>query len=316
MTTTVLFSGKGNQAIAWGEALQRWSRDLNVPMTLHTNPAEVDPAQVDVVVVNPNGVVSDFSPYQGAKLLQSIWAGVEVFLANKTIPDGPILTRMVEDGMTEAMTEYICGHVMRHHLGLDQNIHDSANAVWNPTPPPIARERRVGVMGLGALGSDAAKMLARLKFDVAGWSQSQKNISGVECFHGPDGLRKLIERSEILITILPLTDGTRHVLNAESLSWAPQGAVIINPGRGPLIDDDALLAALANGQVGHATLDVFDVEPLPTDHPYWRNPNVTVTPHIAAETRTNGAARFAVEQIGRLQRGEPLLHIVDRRAGY
>ncbi|MGB0505778.1 MAG: 2-hydroxyacid dehydrogenase [Pikeienuella sp.] len=314
--TTVLFSGKGNQAEAWGEALTRWSRDLGVPIKLYTDPATVSPTDVDVVVVNPNGVVSDFAPYSNAKMLQSIWAGVEVFLANKTIPDGPILTRMVEDGMTEAMSEYICGHVMRHHLGLDQHIHDSARAVWNPVPPPIARERRVGVMGLGALGSDAAKMLVKLNFDVAGWSQSQKDIEGVKCLCGAGGLRQLIERSEILITILPLTDATRHVLNAESLFWAPKGAVIINPGRGPLINDDALLAALAVGHIGHATLDVFDIEPLPTDHPYWRNPNVTVTPHLAAETRTNGAARFAVEQIGRLQRGEPLLHVVDRGAGY
>ncbi|MEL6793561.1 MAG: NAD(P)-dependent oxidoreductase, partial [Pseudomonadota bacterium] len=194
--------------------------------------------------------------------------------------------------------------------------HDSAAGVWDPTIPPLARDRTVAVLGLGALGSDAAKMLSALRFDVVGWSRSQKSLEGVTCLSGDEGLREALRRGEIIVTIMPLTDDTRHVLNAETLALTPKGAAIVNPGRGPLIDDDALLAALASGQIGHATLDVFHEEPLPESHPFWRHSKVTVTPHIAAETRLSGAARVVVEQIGRVQRGEPLWHIVDRSLGY
>jgi len=223
---------------------------------------------------------------------------------------------MVAPGLTEGMTDYIVGHVMRHHLDIDRNIRQSADAIWDPTVPPLSRDRKVGILGLGALGSDAAAKLAGLRFDVGGWSRTAKTLDGVTCFHGDEGLRALIARSELIVTILPSTPQTRHILDADSLALAPRGAVVINPGRGPLIDDDALLDALSTGQIGHATLDVFNTEPLPEDHPYWRNANVTVTPHIAAETRTSDAARVVVEQIGRLQRDEPLWHIVDHHLGY
>lgn len=314
--TIVAFCGREGQREAWGVALEKWAADAGVSITLHLDPMTVAPETVDVVIVNPRAEVKDFSIFSNASLFQNMWVGVEEILANGTVPTSALLCRMVEDGITEGMTDYICGHVLRHHLDIDKSIHDTANGVWDPIAPPLSRDRKVGVLGLGALGEDAAKMLAQLRFDVAGWSRTQKRISGVDCHAGPDGLREVIARSDIIITILPLTDDTRHVINAESLSVAKDGAVIINPGRGPLIDDDALLSALNTGKVGHATLDVFAVEPLPTDHPYWTHPRVTITPHIAAETRTDGAARATIEQIGRLQRGEPLWRIVDRALGY
>lgn len=314
--TVTLFGGRESQRAEWAPHLRRWSEELGVPIDLRLSEAEVDPAEVEVVIVNPFGDVTDYSPYGHVKLLQSMWAGVEVFLADDRAPMGPPLARMVEPGMTEGMTEYITGHVMRHHIGVDRFIADTAARRWAPWVPPLARDRKIGVLGLGQLGGDAAAMLAGMRFDVAGWSRSPKEIEGVDCRHGAEGLREVIARSEIIVTILPLTDETRHVLNAETLSLAPEGAVVINPGRGPLIDDDALLDALDAGRIGHATLDVFAVEPLPEDHPYWAHPRVTVTPHIASETRPEGAARHVIEQIGRVQRGEAPLHVVDRAAGY
>lgn len=314
--TNVLFSSNAAQTAEWARELAHWRGALGVDFTLHTDPAAVDPAVVDLLVLNPNDGVKDLSPYAGVKAIQSIWAGVESYLANPTLPETTPLCGMSEPGLTEGMTDYICGHVLRHHLDIDKHIRQSAAGVWGSGVPPLSRHRRVGVLGLGALGADAAQMLARLRFDVAGWSRTAKAIEGVACFSGPDGLAEVIARSEIIVTILPLTDGTRHLLNAETLALAPEGAVVINPGRGPLIDDDALLAALAAGRIGHATLDVFAVEPLPADHPYWRHQQVTITPHIAAETRAHLAARVVIEQIDRLQKGEPLLRIVNRSAGY
>ena len=143
-----------------------------------------------------------------------------------------------------------------------------------------------------------------------------KSVDGVNCFAGEDGLREVLARAEIVTLLLPLTAGTENVLNSETLALLPPGAVIINPGRGPLIDDDALLAALNSGHVGHATLDVFREEPLPAAHPYWAHPAVTVTPHIASETRADTASQVTVQNIQRVEAGLEPLFLVDRASGY
>ncbi len=312
----VLFCGAGDQAAIYAPVLRELGDSLNVPFTLFTDPADIASTEVDVLVANPNANVPDFGVYRSVKLIQSIWAGMEVFLANPTLPSEPTLCRMVEPGLTEGMTDYICAHALRHHVGLDKHIRDSANGVWDAAAPPLSRDRSVGVLGLGELGRDAATMLAALRFDVMGWSRNPKDGMPFPTRHGADGLREVLSRSEIVVTILPNTPETHHLINSDTLSLMPRCACIINPGRGSLIDDQALIAALDNGHLGHATLDVFDQEPLPDDHPLWRRPDVTITPHIAAETRTRGAAKIVVEQIGRLQKGETLHYIVDREVGY
>lgn len=312
----VLFCGAGDQSTSYAPALTKWSAELDAPFDLFTDPSAIAPDKVDVLIANPNADIADFGVYSGAKLIQSIWAGMEVFLANPTLPSEPILCRMVEPGLTEGMTDYICGYVMRFHLGIDGHIHDSANRVWNAVAPPLARDRKVAVLGLGQLGMDAAEMLKSLRFDVAGWSRTEKSGLPYSTYHGPDGLAEILKRSEIIVTILPNTAETRHIINKDTIALMPKGATIINPGRGSLIDGGALLSALDAGHLSHATLDVFDQEPLPKDHPFWARPDITITPHIAAETRTDGAAKVAVEQISRLQKGEALHYIVDRVAGY
>jgi glyoxylate/hydroxypyruvate reductase A len=182
--------------------------------------------------------------------------------------------------------------------------------------PPIARERPVTVLGLGELGLAAARALAALNFPVRGWSRTEKHIQGLETYHGEDGLDAALTGAQIVITLLPRTPGTDNILNARTLALPARGAAVLNPGRGPLIDDDALLAALDSGQIGQATLDVFRVEPLPADHPFWAHPKVTVTPHIAADTRADSASAVLAENIRRGEAGEPFLHLVDRARGY
>jgi glyoxylate/hydroxypyruvate reductase A len=233
--------------------------------------------------------------------------------------DNPTLTqplcRLVDPGLTRGMVEWVTGHVLRHHLGMDRHI-VNPDRVWNPACPPLARERPVAMLGLGELGAACGKALAGLGFPVMGWSRRPRAVPGIDCHHGAEGLRHVLGRAQIVVTLLPSTPETADTLNAETLSWLPRGACVINPGRGALIDDAALLAALDSGQVAHATLDVFRVEPLPMDHTYWAHPRVTVTPHIAAETRAETAARLVAENMRRLVAGEPLLHRVDRQAGY
>jgi len=272
------------------------------------------PEAVDYIIYAPVGTLSDFSPFVNAKAVLSLWAGVERIVGNKTLTQP--LVRMVNDALTEGMVEYVVGHVLRHHLGMDAHIHGQ-DGIWrNDILPPLARERPVTVLGLGALGAAAAQALARLNFPVTGWSRSQKAVRGVDCLSGEEGLKQALARAGILVLLMPLTPDTDGLMNAARLAMLPRGAVIINPGRGGLIDDAALLAALATGQVGHATLDVFRTEPLPRDHPYWADPRVTVTPHIAADTRVPSACDVLVEDIRRGEAGLPFSHPVDRARGY
>ena len=276
--------------------------------------APENPQAVDYIVYAPDGPLSDFTPFSRAKAVLSLWAGVEKIVGNDTLTQP--LCRMVDPGLRQGMTEWVTGHVLRHHLGLDTHILHQ-DGVWRGgTVPPLAASRPVGILGLGALGSAAAEALASLGFPVQGWSRSDKALPNVACHTGADGLDTVLATSDILVLLLPQTPATRHILNARSIARLPKGAVILNPGRGPLIDDDALIAALRAGHVGHATLDVFAIEPLPADHPYWSLQNVTVTPHIASATRPETAAPAVIENILRCEAGEPLLHRVDREQGY
>ena len=268
---------------------------------------------VDYIVYAPGGGLDDFSPYTRAKAVFSLWAGVERIVNNPTLAIP--LTRMVDAGLREGMVEYVCGHVLRHHLGMDRYILGTRR-VWRPEVPPLARNRTVAVLGLGALGSAVATALATLNFRVLGWSRREKRLNNIECLHGEDGLRSVLEHAQILVLLLPDTAQTKNLLNAKTLALLPRGAVIINPGRGTLIDETALLNALDNGPLGHATLDVFRTEPLPDDHPFWAHPRITITPHIASETRAETASEVIAQNMRRSEAGEPLLYLVDRAAGY
>ena len=272
-----------------------------------------DPAAVDYIIYAPSAALQDFTPFTRCKAVLSLWAGVERIVGNTTLTQP--LCRMVDDGLTEGMVEWVVGHSLRHHLGMDRHIINPGH-VWDPTCPPLARERPVAVLGMGALGTACARALSALHFPVTGWSRSPKEVEGIHCLHGEAGLEASLRGAAIVVLLLPKTPETENLLDARRLAWLPKGAVILNPGRGPLIDDAALLAALDAGQVGHATLDVFRVEPLPQDHPYWRHPRVTVTPHIAADTRATGASQVLAENIRRGEAGEALLHLVNRRLGY
>lgn len=271
------------------------------------------PAQVDFIVFAPNGPVTDFAPYTNTKAIMSLWAGVESVVDNQTLTQP--LARMVDHGLTQGMVEWVVGHSMRHHLGTDAHILGQ-DGVWREDYPPLAADRPVTILGLGALGTACGQALAALGFPVTGWSRTAKDVVGIRCLHGDAGLDAALTDAQVVILLLPATRATENTLNAERLALVAKGAFVINPGRGPLIDDNALLAALESGQIGHATLDVFRVEPLPEDHPYWAHPRVTVTPHIASTTRPETAAQIIAENIKRGEVGLPFLHLVDRNAGY
>ncbi len=279
-----------------------------------------DPAAVDYIIFSPGGTISDFTPYTRTKAVLNLWAGVEKIVGNTTLTQP--LCRMVDPAMTESMVEWVVGHTLRHHLGMDTHILGQ-DGIWrNDTMgpsdalPAIARERTVTMLGLGELGRAVAQALTALHFNVRGWSRTPKEVAGVRSFSGKAGLDEALRGAHFAILLMPYTPETENILDAGRMAVMARGAFVLNPGRGPLIDDAALLAALDSGQLRHATLDVFRVEPLPPEHPFWAHPKVTVTPHIAAQTRPVTASRVIAENIRRAEAGEPLLHLVDRARGY
>ncbi|MEJ8562961.1 glyoxylate/hydroxypyruvate reductase A [Yoonia sp. GPGPB17] len=272
------------------------------------------PEDVDYIIFAPNGPVTDFRPYTNTKAVMGLWAGVEAIVDNETLTQP--LCRLVDDSLTNGMIEWVTGHTLRHHLGMDTHIFGQ-DGIWRDESfPPVAADRPVTILGIGALGAACGQALHALGFPVTGWSRSPKDIPNMRCLHGTDGLYEALTDAQIVILLLPQTQETVNILNAETLSLMASGGFVINPGRGPLIDDAALLAALESGQIAHATLDVFRQEPLPQDDPFWAHPQVTVTPHIASTTRPETAADVIVENISRGEAGAPFRFIVDRRRGY
>lgn len=300
----VLFAAPDALWPEWAPVLTRLAPEMELVR-------DADPASIDAIIFAPGGAVGDLSPFVNARLVQSLWAGVERIVTNPTLTQP--LARMVDPGLARGMAEYCTGWAMRAHLGMDRYAQDG---VWrNEVTPPLADGRQVTILGMGELGRSVAAMLGGIGFRVAGFSASGRPVPGVQVF-GPKGLDQALSRAGILITLLPDTPQTQGLLDAERLPLLPKGAWLVNPGRGTVLDDDALLAALDEGHLAHAVLDVFRTEPLPPDHPFWSHPRVTVTPHIAAETRVETAAPVAVENLRRAMAGQPILHLVDRQRGY
>lgn len=312
MAPRALFSAPAALWPIWRPHLLAAFADAGLDVALTDDPAGA--WTFDYVIYTPGGPVRDFAPFTRVKAVLSLWAGVEGIVG--TVPRELPLCRMVDAGLSRGMVEYVAAHVLRYHVGTDAHVLGQDGLWRNGVFPPLAADRTVGVLGLGALGHAVATTLALLGFDVRGWSRRLRDVPGVATFAGEAGLAAVLGASDILVTLLPATPDTAGLLDAARLARLPDGARLINPGRGTILDDAALLDALNSGRLAHATLDVFRTEPLPPDHPFWSHPRVTVTPHVAAETRPETASLAVAENIRRGEAGEPFLHRVDRDAGY
>src|SRR5947209_602014 len=263
------------------------------------------------------GALSDFP---NLEVIFNLGAGVDAVVSDLTLPPVALVRVAVHD-LTQRMTEYIVMHVLMHHRRQGYYAESQRAKIWAPKLQWAARDLRVGVMGLGVLGRDAAEVLARIGFDVAGWSSTWKSIPGIKCFAGESQLGEFLGRTDVLVCLLPLTPQTRGILNRTTFAKLARdgklgGPIIINAGRGGLQNEDDLLAALDDGTLQGATLDVFATEPLPLESPFWSHPKVTLSPHNAADTDPDAISLYVAEQIARHERGEPLQNVVDRSAGY
>jgi glyoxylate/hydroxypyruvate reductase A len=253
------------------------------------------------------------------RLVQSTWAGVEAILP--AVPVGVDVARMVDPQLALTMAEAVLAWTLYLHRDMPRYACQQGRGEWIEHVPVRASSRRVGILGLGALGRTSAEALRDQHFDVGGWSRSPKLIDGIECFHddpGGGGVDALLERSDIVVNLLPHTTETTGLLSTDAFARMPAGASLVNFGRGPTVDDDALLVALDSGHLDHAVLDVFVTEPLPEDHPYWEHPRVTVLPHISGPTSTDTAAVIAADNVRAfLTDGtRPADAVVDRTRGY
>lgn len=251
----------------------------------------------------------------------SLGAGVDHIMSDPRLPDVPV-ARVVDPDLTNRMSEYVVLHALAHLRQLPRYIAQQRERVWEDDRfQPAAGDVRVGVMGLGVLGEDAARKLATMGFRVAGWSRRKKEIAGLETFAGPEGLRAFLARTDILVSLLPLTPDTSGIIDRALISGLAKdgalgGPVLINAGRGGLQVEADILAALDDGTLKAASLDVFEAEPLPLDSPLWTHPRVIVTPHNAAMSHPDAIGRLIAEQIRAYEEDGTLANVVDPRVGY
>jgi len=305
-----LYKGSPERGAQWARLFAQKAPD----MPFHVWPETGDPAKVRYLAAwQPPEDPARTLP--NLEVVFSVGAGVDQFDLSG-VPGHIPVVRMIEPGIVEGMVEYVTHAVLTIHRDLIDYHLQQQHQTWNPLPVRAASSRRIGVLGLGVLGTAVLERLKLFGFACAGWSRSGREIEGVECYAGASTLDSFLARTDILICLLPLTDATRSVLNTALFNKLPRGASLIQTGRGPHLNQDDLLTALASGQLQNAILDVTNPEPLPPTHPLWTHPHVRITPHIASETRPDSAVEVVLENLRRHREGLPMIGQIDRSRGY
>jgi glyoxylate/hydroxypyruvate reductase A len=310
--TTLLFSSKREKPELWRGLISQYISDLDFRVW----PTDIGPKEEIEFALVWRAKLGELRTYPNLKAIFSLGAGVDHLLRDPNLPKNVPIVRLIDPDLTRGMTEYLTQWALYYHRGMHAYRLKQSERNWEPKHYPYPSNRKIGILGQGVLGKGAAQVFVDLGFDVAGWSRSEKNITGVKSFFGNDGLAPFLARTEILICLLPLTPETTGIINQDTLAHLPNGAFIINAARGAHVVDDDLLAALDSGKIAAATLDVFNPEPLDKDHHYWSHPHVNITPHVASLTNANTAASEIAVNIKRIQSGDQPLHIVNIKGGY
>jgi glyoxylate/hydroxypyruvate reductase A len=305
-------AGIGDRATVWRQAFNEVAPEIDI---IDRSPTAAEQATIDYALAwRPDPDALNSLP--SLRAIFGLGAGVDGILADRSLPAAVPLIRMVEPGLTQGMVEYCVWQTLYHHRRFWETEAAQRQHHWLDQYYPAPWDRCVGIMGLGEIGRAVAAQLVTFKFKLRGWSRGEKQIAGLDCFAGQAGLPDFLSGCDILLCLLPLTAETRGLLNAELFAHLPQGAALISAGRGAQLNEADLLAAMQSGQIGSASLDVFQTEPLPADHPFWRQPRLFITPHNASLTDPRSAARLIAQQIQNDRAGQPLMHVVDRSRGY
>jgi glyoxylate/hydroxypyruvate reductase A len=311
MRPCLLFLSGSDRAEDWSRAIKALMPDLEIRVW----PDCGDPGDITYALPwkPPSGALK---PFKNLKAILSLGAGVDGLIGTDLPPGVPIL-RMVDAQLTRGMVEYALYWVLHFHRAMPAYAQAQTQGVWRGgLAIPDTPQTVVGVMGLGEIGGAVARAFASIGFATRGYSTRPRAVGGVEVFAGEAQLPAFLAGCRFLVCVLPLTPATRGILGAKTFALLPEGAVVINIARGGHLDDQALIAALNAGRIGHAVLDVFHGEPLAPDHPFWRHPKVTITPHVASVTLPRTGAAHVVECIRRAEAGLPIGPLVDLSRGY
>jgi glyoxylate/hydroxypyruvate reductase A len=306
MKLTVCFSGLS--ADPWVQGLQQALPQASVSAWAPGAPL----ADHAIVWAPPQQFIDE---QQGLQTLFNIGAGVDALLQLK-LPPALKVVRLDDAGMSVQMAEYVCHAVIRHFREFDGYDADTQAGKWSYRKPRSRADFAVGVMGLGVLGERVAKALQVFDFPVNGYSRSPKDLAGIRCFSGAQALPDFLAATRVLVNLMPLTPETENILNHANLSLLQKDGYVINVARGKHLVEDDLIALIDSGHLSGATLDVFRTEPLPVDHPFWRHPKITVTPHTSARTLREESIAQIVGKIQALQRGQAINGVVDSQRGY
>jgi glyoxylate/hydroxypyruvate reductase A len=304
----ILFHASATKAAPWVDGLKAALPEAEVAEWAPGAP----PADYAVVWAPPQQMLDE---QQGLQALFNIGAGVDALMKLR-LPARMQVVRLDDAGMSVQMAEYVCHALIRHFRELDAYEGDVRAGKWSFRRPRLRAEYPVGVMGLGVLGARVARAVQHFEFPVNGWSRSPRPVEGVRCFAGPDQLDAFLAASRILVCLLPLTPDTENILNRGTLGRLMPGGYLINVARGGHLVEDDLVALLDRGHLAGATIDVLREEPPPAEHPFWRHPKITLTPHTSARTLREESIAQIVSKIRAMGRGEPVAGVVDPVRGY
>ena len=273
-----------------------------------------DPADIEYLAMG-RPELDDLPDLPNLKLMLTMLSGVDGILQHPKLPNTPLVKGEPEEG-DPSMTEYALTLILSHHRQMPTYRQQQREHDWRPLAQKWAEDQRVGFLGYGVMAKPVAELLSKMNFDVAAWTRTPKPDAPIKVFHGEEEFDDFLARTDIAVCLLPVTPQTIGVLNKDAFAKMPEGASVINLGRGVHINADDMIAALDRGQLSAATLDVTVPEPLPADSPLWDHPKITIMPHVARRSPVSQIAPQFAENIKRFQKGEPLIQEIDRDAGY